>query len=70
MCFVNVPSINDLSISYKESVFSSFLIFTTSNMTYVVKGYKSIWELLPISTYDHIEKCEDNKVYFIRIFII
>jgi hypothetical protein len=48
---------------YQESKFFSYLEIIIENRIYLVKGLKSIWEHLKISTYDSYEKREDNKVY-------
>jgi len=55
--------INDAAIKYLESRLFSYLEITINDKTYFIKGLKSIWEHLNISTYDILEKSEDNKVF-------
>lgn len=55
--------ISKVFTKYRESKFFSSLELMVENKIYLVKGLKSIWEHLNISTYDSYEKREDNKVY-------
>jgi hypothetical protein len=55
--------IKDASIKYWESYLYSYLEVTFNNKIYLTKGLKSVWEHLWISTYDSLEKREDNKIY-------
>lgn len=58
-------NIKDFSFEYKESKIFSYLIIENNNIKYKIKKIKSIWEYLKISTYDLLEKIEDNKLFFL-----
>ena len=55
--------LKDLNVRYKESKLYSYLELSTAEDEYLMKGLKSIWELFRISTYDVIEKREDNRIF-------
>jgi len=55
--------LSELDVRYKESKFYSYLELIVPEGKYLIKGLKSIWEMFRISTYDVLEKREDNKVY-------
>lgn len=55
--------INELTGNYSEGRFRSKVVLCTEHECFIVKKLRSIWEFLPISTYDHLEKREDNKLY-------
>lgn len=55
--------IDSVVAKYEESRLFSYLEIATENDIFLVRGFKSIWECLRISTYDVLEKREDNKVY-------
>ena len=59
---IDVPII-DIKFSYEESRFRSTLLIQHKDHSFKIVGFKSIWEQFRLSTYDHIEKCEDNAVY-------
>ena len=61
--------INNLDIKYSESRFFSYLELIIGNRIYLIKGLKSIWEHLNISTYDSFEKREDNNIYDLYMYI-
>lgn len=52
-------------VSYKESRFHSFVSIYNDKDKFLIKNRKSIWELLNISTYDKLEKIEDNSLYYL-----
>ena len=55
--------LNKINATYRESKLFSYLEINTYVQTFLIKGFKSIWEHIRLSTYDVIEKREDNKVY-------
>jgi hypothetical protein len=55
--------IEDILMKYQESKLFSYLQIECRGKTFLVRGWKSIWEHLNISTYDVLEKREDNKVF-------
>ena len=55
--------LKDLNVRYMESKFYSYLKLRTFEGKYIIKGLKLIWEIFRISTYDVIEKREDNRIY-------
>lgn len=55
--------IRDIRLKYSESFLFSYLIIEINEHKYLLRGLKSVWEHLNISTYDWSEKREDNKVF-------
>jgi hypothetical protein len=55
--------LDDIITKYSESRLFSYLEIKAKDNWYLIKGLKSIWEQLNLSTYDSYEKSEDNKVY-------
>jgi hypothetical protein len=55
--------INQIKLTYRETRFFSYLTIVTPNQVYRLKGLKSLWEHLNISTYDISDKCDDNTVF-------
>jgi len=55
--------LENVIFNYRESTFFSYLEIRVKDKYYQTRGLKSIWEHLNLSTYDVIEKREDNKVY-------
>ncbi len=53
----------DIKALYRESKFYSFLRIESRDETFIVKGLRSFWELLSISTYDWSDKRDDNKIF-------
>jgi hypothetical protein len=49
--------------NYSESKLFSYLEIRVKDKCFQTRGLKSIWEHLNLSTYDVIEKREDNKIY-------
>ena len=43
----------------------SYLIISNDSISHRVKKIKSFWELVKITTYDYLEKIEDNKLFFL-----
>jgi hypothetical protein len=62
--------VNDCSFQYKESKFFSHLVINDGKVGIRLKRRKSIWELLNLSTYDELEKIEDNKLYYLHDIIL
>jgi len=54
---------SQVDVKYRESKLSSQLEIIANGNLFQVKGLKSIWEHFRISTYDVLEKREDNKIY-------
>lgn len=57
-------NINDYFFTYNESKAFSYL-FIVNGEKHLLKKRKSIWELLNLSTYDEMEKIEDNNLYYL-----
>lgn len=55
--------IESVMVKYSESSLFSYLEIKVQEKSYLIRGLKSIWEHLNLSTYDGMEKSEDNKVY-------
>jgi hypothetical protein len=55
--------LDKIKVIYRESKLYSYLEIKTDDQTFIIKSFKSIWEHIRLSTYDVIEKREDNKVY-------
>ncbi len=58
-------NIKDYSFEYKESYFLCYLIIKNSEQKIKIKKMKSLWEFLNISTYDYLDKIDDNKLFFL-----
>ena len=56
--------VKDCSFSYYESKLFSYLVIRNCSL-YTLRKRKSIWELLQISTYDALEKIEDNDLFYL-----
>lgn len=59
----NSFQVNNVNALYRENKFFSFLKIEANNEIYLIKGLRSLWELIPISTYDWSEKRDDNKIF-------
>jgi hypothetical protein len=55
--------LKEVDVKYSESKLFSYLEINADAEKFIIKGLKSVWEHLRLSTYDVIEKREDNKVY-------
>ncbi len=62
--------ISNITVTYRESKLRSFLNIKVDKKIYLITGLKSIWEHLNISTYDVLEKREDNKVYNLYRYLV
>lgn len=63
ICDVDHFLSEDVKFEYFESRIFSFLKIKIDEKEYLIKKVRSIWEMLDISTYDHIEKREDNTLF-------
>ena len=59
----------EVDVKYRESKFFSYVEIKADSETFLIKGLKSVWEHLRLSTYDVIEKREDNKIYNFYCYI-
>ncbi len=57
--------VNDYDFNYKESKIYGYLHISNNKNEYEIKKLKSIWELFNLSTYDYLEKVEDNHLYYL-----
>jgi hypothetical protein len=62
--------LKDLIFNYSESKLFSYLEIRVKDKCFQTRALKSIWEHLNLSTYDVIEKREDNKVYNLYCYLI
>lgn len=53
------------SFEYRESAVFSYIIIENGSETFEIRQFKSIWEILKISTYDYLDKIDDNKLFFL-----
>ncbi len=61
--------LEDVIFNYSESRLFSYLEIRVKDKCFKTRGLKSIWEHLNLSTYDVIEKREDNKVYNLYCYL-
>ena len=55
--------IEDVTVQYSETFLWSFLELHFKDESFTVKGLKSIWEIWQPSTYDWMDKREDNPIF-------
>ncbi len=61
--------INDYEVEYKEKGVFSYLEIRSNKSHFKIKNLKSIWEFLNISTYDYLDKKDDNKLFYMFEYI-